>query len=98
MGNVVCIGDSISCGDHTAEGSSNVFAANMPITTAAKKTTTGHGCFPPTVLIGPFSSTVFVNGSPVALKGKAKIQTHRCGNASHDGVVTTAAATVSIEE
>lgn len=96
-GNVVRIGDSVSCGDHAAQGSNNVFAGGMPITTQAKRTTTGHGCFPPTVFIGPYSSTVFVNNSPVVLLGQTAIQTHCCGNSCHSGVASTAAATVSIE-
>ena len=97
MGNVVRISDSVSCGDHVAQGSSNVFANGMPISTEGRKKTTGHGCFPPTVLIGGWSSTVFVNDQKVALKGVTKIKPHRCGKKSHDGVVTSAAATVSSE-
>lgn len=98
MGNVVRIGDKVSCGDNAAQGSSNVFANGMPITHEGKKTTTGHGCFPPTVFIGPYSKTVFVNNKPVALKGKTKIQPHRCGKKTHDGIAVTGASTVSIEE
>lgn len=98
MGNVVRLGDSVSCGDHSATGSSNVFANGMPVTHQGKKTTTGHGCFPPTVFVGPFSNTVFVNNQPVALKGKTKIVPHRCGKKSHDGVASSASPDVSIEE
>lgn len=97
MGNVCRIADSVSCGDHSAQGSSNVFANGMPITTDGRKSTTGHGCFPPTVFVGPWSSTVFVNNQAVALKGVTKIKPHKCGKKSHDGVVTTGAATVSFE-
>ena len=96
MGNIIRIGDSVTCGDHVAEGSSNVFANGMPISTAAKKTTTGHGCFPPSVLTGGFTSTVFVNGSPVAITG-SRIVPHRCGDNVHDGAVSSHAATVSAE-
>jgi uncharacterized Zn-binding protein involved in type VI secretion len=98
MGNVVRIGDDVSCGDHAAEGSATVFAGGMPIAHAGKKTTTGHGCFPSTVFIGPWSTSVFVNSMPVVLKGKTKIQTHCCGKPCHDGVASSAAATVSFEE
>jgi len=98
MGNVVRIGDSVSCGDHAAEGSSNVFADGMPITHEGKKSTTGHGCFPPTVFVSGWSSTVFVNNQKVALKGKTKIFPHRCGKKSHTGVATTGASTVWVEE
>jgi uncharacterized Zn-binding protein involved in type VI secretion len=97
MGNVVRIGDSVSCGDHAAEGSSNVFANGMPVTTEGKKSTTGHGCFPPTVFIGPWTSTVFVNGNAVALNGSTKIKEHQCGKQHHDGVASSGASTVSFE-
>lgn len=75
-----------------------MFANGMPITHEGKKTTTGHGCFHPTVLISGWSSKVFVNNQKVALKGKTKIQPHRCGKSVHDGVMISAAATVSFEE
>lgn len=98
MGNVVRIGDSVSCGDHAAQGSSNVYIGGMPVVTNGAKRTTGHGCFPPTVFVGPWSSTVFVNNEPVAIKGKTRIATHRCGKSSHNGVASTGSDTVSIEE
>lgn len=98
MGNVVRIGDNVSCGDHSASGSSNVFANGLPITHQGQRTTTGHGCYPPTVFIGAWSNTVFVNNQPVALKGKTKIQPHRCGKHHHDGVASSASPDVSIEE
>jgi len=97
-GNVVRIGDNVSCGDHAAVGSADVFAGGQPISTQKDRETTGHGCFPPTVFIGPWSNTVFVNNSPVVLKGKTKIRRHCCGDRCHDGVASTGAATVSIEE
>ncbi len=98
MGNVVRIGDSVSCGDHSASGSGNVFCNGMPVTHQGQRTTTGHGCFPPTVFTGSWSSTVFGNNQPVALKGKTKIQPHRCGKKSHDGVASSGSPDVSIEE
>lgn len=98
MGNVVRIADSVSCGDHSAQGSSNVFADGMPITHNGKKRTTGHGCFAPTVFAGPWTSTVFVNNEPVALKGKTKIVPHKCKKKVHDGVASSSANTVSFEE
>jgi uncharacterized Zn-binding protein involved in type VI secretion len=96
MGNVVRIGDSVACGDHAAEGSANVFCNGMPITHKGKHTTTGHGCFPPTVFISGLSKTVFVNNSLVVLKGAA-IQPHRCGKAVHGGAASTSSPDVSIE-
>jgi len=98
MGNVVRIGDSVSDGDHAAQGSGNVFAGGMPITHQGVPNTTGHGCFPPTIFIGPFTTTVFVNNKPVALKGKTRTQIHRCGKAWHDGVASSGADTVSMQE
>jgi hypothetical protein len=98
MGNVVRIGDLVSCNDHAAMGSGNVFAGGMPITHEGKRTTTGHSCFAPTVFIGPWSKTVFVNNGAVALKGKTKIAAHVCGDHWHAGTASTGADTVSIEE
>ena len=96
-GNVVRIGDSVSCGDNSAQGSGNVFANGMPVTHEGRKQTTGHGCFAPTVFIGPWSKTVFVNNKTVAIKGKTKIQVHTCKKSKHDGVATSGAGTVYIE-
>lgn len=93
-GGVVRVGDLVSCGDHAAEGSSDVFMGGMPVVTQAKNLTTGHGCFPPTRFSGPFSSTVFVNGSPVAIKNVTRIVPHRCGKSTHDGVAITSAQSV----
>lgn len=92
-GGVVRVGDLVSCGDHAAEGSSNVFMDGMPVVHQGKKATTGHGCFPPTVFAGPWSSTVFVNGFPVAIKNVTRIVPHRCGKQTHGGVAVTSAAT-----
>lgn len=97
MSNTIRIGDSVSCGDHAAEGSSNVFANGLPITHAGKKRTTGHGCFPSTVFVGPWSTRVFVNNQLVALKGKTAITPHRCGSSVHGGTASSASPNVHIE-
>lgn len=97
MGNVVRIGDSISCGDHAGGGSSNVFINGMPVTTQSTAQTTGHGCYPPTVFVGEWSKTVFANGSSIAIKNKTRILPHRCGKNWHDGVATTGSNDVSVE-
>lgn len=97
-GNVVRIADKVSCGDHSAQGSSDVFADNMPITHQGARKTTGHGCWLPTVFAGPWSKTVFVNNQPVALKGKTKIIPHKCGKKVHPGTASTGSPTVSIEK
>lgn len=98
MGNIVRIGDSVSCGDHSAAGSANVFSNGMPITNQGANATTGHGCFPPTVFIDGWSTTVFVNNNPVVLQGRTRIATHCCGNSCHDGVASSASPDVSIEQ
>lgn len=98
MGNVVRIGDNVSCGDHSAAGSSNVFANNIPVTRNQAHQTTGHACWPPTVFIGPWSKTVFVNNQPVALKGVTKIKPHCCGKSCHDGVASSSSPDVGIED
>lgn len=97
-GNVVRIGDSVSCGDHSAQGSNNVFANGLPITHAGMRATTGHGCYPPTVFSGGWSTTVFVNNQTVALKGITAIAPHCCGIPCHGGVASTSSPDVSIEQ
>ena len=98
MGNVVRIGDSVSCGDHAAAGSPDVFFNGLPVTHKGTPQTTGHGCFPPTVFVGSWSSTVYVNSEQVALKGKTGIAVHCCGSSCHGGIVSTCSNDVSIEE
>lgn len=97
-GNVVRIGDKISCGDHAAQGSSNVFANGMPISNEKDKKTTGHGKYAPTVFLGPYSKTVFVNNNAVVLKGKTKIIPHDKKKEHIDSVASSASPDVSIEE
>lgn len=97
-GNVVRIGDRVSDGDFAKEGSPDVFANGMPITHNGKKKTTGHGCFPATVFVGPWTDTVFVNNEPVAIKDKTRTVPHRCGRNEHSGIASSGAATVYFEE
>lgn len=96
-GNVVRIGDKISCGDHAAQGSSNVFANNMPISNEGAKKTTGHGKYAPTVFLGPYSQTVFVNNNPVVLKGITKIVPHDKKKEHINSVASSSSPTVSVE-
>lgn len=98
MGNIVRLGDAVSCGDHAAMGSPDVFANGLPITNKGTPITTGHDCFPSTVFISGWSTTVFVNNQPVALKDGTKIQTHCCGPSCHDGVAITSSLDVGIED
>lgn len=92
-GAVVRVGDSVSCGDRAAEGSSNVFMDGMPVVHKGKRKTTGHGCFPPTTFKGPWSKTVFVNDQLVAIKNVTRIVPHKCGRNTHDGVAIKGAPT-----
>jgi uncharacterized Zn-binding protein involved in type VI secretion len=96
-GNVVRIGDSVSCGDHAAQGSSNVFCNGLPITTQSTPGTTGHGCFGPSVFVGGWSSTVFVNNSVVALLGITSIAPHACGPVVHSGTASSGSPDVSFD-
>lgn len=96
-GNTVRIGDTVSCGDHAAAGSPNVFANGLPVSHGGARATTGHGCFHPTVFAGPFSTTVFVNSQPVVLRGRTQIVAHRCGKAVHGGTAVTGSLDVYVE-
>jgi hypothetical protein len=99
MGNVVRITDNVSCGDHAAQGSNDVFANNLGITTEGKKKTTGHPPkFAPTIFEGPWSSTVFVNNQAVALKGKTKIIPHDKKKEHIGAKASSGSPNVSIEE
>jgi uncharacterized Zn-binding protein involved in type VI secretion len=91
------LGDSIDCGDHVASGSGNVFVNGLPFTHKGKKITTGHGCFPPTVLDTGWSTTVFVNNEVVAMKGVTTIMPHKCGKKGHLGIVSTGSENVFVE-
>ncbi len=98
MAEVATIANLITCGSFTAEGSTDVYYNGMPVTTAGTPSTTGHGCFPGSVLIGPWSQTVFVNGHPVALRGVTAMAPHKCGRKKHGGIITTGGnPTVEIE-
>lgn len=100
MGNVVRIGDNVSCGDHSAKGSGNVFANNQPITHKGANKTTGHPGGVPSLFEGPWSNTVFINNQPVALKGITKIVIHnkKSLHTGHPGVASSGSPNVSIED
>lgn len=97
-GNVVRIGDNVSCGDHAAQGSGDVFANKLGIAHKGKKKTTGHGKFAPTEFLGPYSKTVFVNNQPVVLKGITEIVPHDKKKQHIKSKASTASPNVSIEE
>lgn len=47
------------------------------------KVSTGHGCFPPTNAVGPYSTRTKVNGQFVQLKNTTKYAPHTCGKTTH---------------
>lgn len=72
----------------------------MPAIALENQLSTGHGCFPPTNCIGPYSSTVRINGKLVQLKGISRYIQHRCGNTTHttEGrIVVEGSATIFVE-
>jgi uncharacterized Zn-binding protein involved in type VI secretion len=98
MSGLVRIGDLISCGDRCAEGTNTVFINGLPIVTKATPATTGHDGYPPTVLIGPWSETVFIEGSPAALRKITRISPHsKDSEQPHDGVVIGSSKDVTAE-
>jgi uncharacterized Zn-binding protein involved in type VI secretion len=91
------IGDPISCGDFIAEGSSDVFIEDLPVALQGHATT-GHSGFPPTILNGPCTTTIFINDRPVSLVGITSITPHKKRrNPLHSGVVVSGATTVEME-
>lgn len=97
MGGAARLGDPISCGDHLSVGSADVFVNGMPMVHQGTPTTTGHGCFPPTIITGGFAGTVFCNGQPVAIAGMTTIIPHRCGDSVHGGILSSGSPDVSVE-
>lgn len=69
------ISDLLTDGDTIAKGSGNVFCNNLPVAVDGDPTT-GHGCFPPTVMIAT-TGNVFVNNKPVLKQGDANV-VHIC--------------------
>ncbi len=87
------IGDPYSDGDTQATGSPNVFANSIP---HARLTdlTTGHGCFPPAVVVTA-SPNVFANNLPLARVGDLH-SVHCCPPSCHDGAFTAGSPDVFI--
>lgn len=55
----------------------------MPAIAIKGGRSTGHGCFPPTPDIGPYTSTAFFNGQPIQLRGETAYAPHSCGSSVH---------------
>ena len=55
----------------------------MPAIALESKQSTGHGCFPPTAAIGPYTTTSFFNGLKVQLLQHTMYAAHTCGDTTH---------------
>ena len=55
----------------------------MPAVALEGKISTGHGCFPPTNAIGPYTTKSFFNGLKVQLLNHTQYATHCCGIVCH---------------
>jgi len=55
----------------------------MPAISLESMQSTGHGCFPPTPAIGPYTTKSFINGKTVQLLGHTKYEAHTCGIVTH---------------
>jgi uncharacterized Zn-binding protein involved in type VI secretion len=55
----------------------------MPAISLEAQQSTGHGCFPPTAAVGPYTTKSFFNGKPIQLLGTTQYQAHTCGNTTH---------------
>ena len=83
------IGDPLTCGDFIAQGSSDFYVNNKPISLLGHATT-GHGCFIPSKLVQKVAVTFFVNNKPVAFIGSPNMP-HPCPSVPigpHQGTVS----------
>lgn len=55
----------------------------MPAIAIQGGLSTGHGCFPPTQDIGPYTTSSFLNSKPIQLRGVTKYAQHSCGLSTH---------------
>lgn len=66
----------------------------MPAVALEGKISTGHGCFPPTNAVGPYTSKSFFNGLKIQLLNHTKYVSHTCGTTTHptDSRITSSAS------
>lgn len=83
--------DKFTDNDTIASGSGNVFINNLPCARLTD-TTTGHDCWPPTVIVGG-SGSVFVNNLPLARLTDPHA-VHCCLAACHSGIISTGSGDV----
>lgn len=86
------IGDPLTCGDNSGQGSGNVFFNGIPVTRLGDLTA-GH-CFSPSPFVDG-SPSVFVNNIPVVRVGDP-ISVHCCGNSCHTGNAAIGSPTVFV--
>lgn len=105
MGNVVRIGDKLTCGSAAAAGSGTVMANGKPISTQTYNATTGHECNPPSYFVGPWTKTVFIEGTLVTTNGNKYAgptaqELHLCSalRRGHKGVASAASPDVSFDQ
>ena len=72
----------------------------MPSIALEGKISTGHGCFPPTNAVGPYTETSFFNGLKVQLLDYTKYSAHTCGLVTHspeERITSSASSTFYLE-
>lgn len=72
----------------------------MPAPALESQLSTGHGCWPPTQAVGPYTVKSFFNGKVIQLLGHTKYSSHACGTVVHptDGrIVSSASPTFYLE-
>lgn len=55
----------------------------MPAIALQGGKSTGHGCFPPTPDVGPYTTTSFINNKAICLRGITEYADHSCGTSTH---------------
>lgn len=55
----------------------------MPAVALQDRLSSGHGCFPPTNAVGPYTTRTKVNGKFVQLKDITRYSAHTCGKTTH---------------
>lgn len=71
----------------------------MPAVALEGKLSTGHGCFPPTNAVGPYTEKTYINGLKVQLLNHTKYAAHACGivHTEDDRITSSASSTFFFE-
>lgn len=88
------IGDPFTCGDFIAQGSPDVFVNGIPFA-RWHDATTGHGCWPPTVIMD-HAKTVYANNILVAYVSHLNVP-HCCDDDCHSGAIKEASPDTFVE-